>query len=433
METSRSRPGLAAALLWAVLYLASGYISHLFNGPVQQTGYIWLPAGVAVGAFMLRPVREWPALGAAFLVAQLALTAIERGNLFNALLFAIDEVGAAALAVWLVQRVRFSLEGLYFLRSVILSGLIAGVLGALGGAGWYAILKGASFWHVGFVWAASDFVGVLLITPALASWARFRAHRSGDHERFDVVLGVVTFVLLAVGSIMIFNGDSTEKFGLGAGYAMTYLPMFLTVVITVLLGGRIGSLSVLVLALIVILQTAQGNGPFALLDEHHGRSLLEAQLYLAITSLLVLTVSTLKTNPERVYERAAIVQNNMELALAGAGQVAYVLDPQSGRIDWSGDVQRVFGVGVSTESLASVPDVLARLHPDDHKTLRHHWRVAAVDENRAAVSLRIVLAGGDTRIVTDHGAPLLDSNLDVTVVAGIWQIERERQYAAADQ
>ncbi|MEK7919744.1 MASE1 domain-containing protein, partial [Burkholderia contaminans] len=134
MDTKRSRPGLVAALLWAALYLATGYISHQFNGPVRLTGYIWLPAGVTVGAFMLRPMREWLMLAGAFLVGQLALSGIEHGNLVNAVLFTVDEVGAAALAVWLVQRVRFSLEGLYFLRSVILAGLIAGVVGAIGGA-----------------------------------------------------------------------------------------------------------------------------------------------------------------------------------------------------------------------------------------------------------------------------------------------------------
>ena len=64
----RSRPGLVAALLWATLYLATGYISHRFNGPVRLTGYIWLPAGVTVGAFMLRPMREWLTLAGAFLV-----------------------------------------------------------------------------------------------------------------------------------------------------------------------------------------------------------------------------------------------------------------------------------------------------------------------------------------------------------------------------
>lgn len=424
MDTKRSRPGLVAALLWAALYLASGYISHRFNGPIRLTGYIWLPAGVTVGAFMLRPMREWPTLGGAFLLGQLALVAIERGNLLNAVLFTVDEVGAAALAVWLVRRTRFSLEGLYFLRSVILAALVAGVLGAIGGAAWFALVKGASFIDVGLVWAASDFVGVLLITPVLASWSRFRAHRSGDHERFDVVLGIASFVLLAIGAVVIFDGDSVDRFGAGAGYALTYIPLFMTVAVTVLLGGRIGSSSVLVLALIVILQTAQGDGPFALLDDHHGRSLLEAQLYLAVASLLVLTVSTLKTTRERVHEHAAVLQNNMELALASAGQIAYVLDPESGRIEWSGDVQRVFGVGVAAEQIANLADVLDRVHPTDREALHRYWGAAMAGEDRAPVSLRVVRPDGGTQAVTDHGAPLLDSNVDVTVVAGVWQLER---------
>ena len=240
MDTKRSRPGLVAALLWATLYLATGYISLRFNGPVRLTGYIWLPAGVTVGAFMLRPMREWLTLAGAFLVGQLALSAIEQASLVNAVLFTVDEVGAAALAVWLVQRVRFSLEGLYFLRSVILAGLIAGVVGAIGGAVWYTVVKGAPFFDVWSVWAASDFVGVLLVTPVLASWSRFRAHRSGDHERFDLVLGMVSFVLVVGVALVIFDGDTSRKFGTGAGFALTYIPLFLTVAVTLLLGGRAG-------------------------------------------------------------------------------------------------------------------------------------------------------------------------------------------------
>ncbi|MBN3737005.1 MULTISPECIES: MASE1 domain-containing protein [Burkholderia] len=424
MDTKRSRPGLVAALLWAALYLATGYISHEFNGPVRLTGYIWLPAGVTVGAFMLRPVRDWLTLAGAFLVGQLALTAIEHGSLVNAVLFTVDEVGAAALAVWLVQRVRFSLEGLYFLRSVILAGLIAGVVGAIGGAAWYTTVKGASFFDVWSVWAASDFVGVLLVTPVLASWSRFRAHRSGDHERFDLMLGIVAFALLGLVALAIFDGDTSRKFGTGAGFALTYVPLFLAVAVTLLLGGRAGSSSVLVLALIVIEQTAQGDGPFSSFHEHYGSALLEAQLYLAVASLLVLAVSTLKTTRERVHEHAAVLQNNMELALASAGQIAYVLDPESGRIDWSGDVERVFGVGVDASQIASVPLVLERVQPGDREALSDYWNAEIAGEDRASLSLRIVLRDGGTRTVTDHGAPLLDSNVDVTVVAGVWQIER---------
>ncbi|MBW4947886.1 MASE1 domain-containing protein, partial [Klebsiella pneumoniae] len=108
-----------------------------------------------------------------------------------------------------------------------------------------------------------DFVGVLLVTPVLASWSRFRAHRSGDHERFDLVLGMVSFVLVVGVALVIFDGDTSQKFGTGAGFALTYIPLFLTVAVTLLLGGRAGSSSVLVLALIVIEQTAQGDGPFS--------------------------------------------------------------------------------------------------------------------------------------------------------------------------
>jgi integral membrane sensor domain MASE1 len=424
MATSLSKPRLVTPLLWALLYFASGYLSHQLNGPVRVTGYIWLPAGVTVAAFMLRPVRQWLPVCVAFLVAQLALNAVERGNLVNALLFTVDEVGVAALAVWLVQRVRFSLEGLYFLRSVILSGTLAGALGAVGGAAWYALVQGVRFWDVWWVWAASDFVGVVLVTPVLASWSRFRAHRSGDHERFDIVLGIVSFVLLAVLAMLIFDGNSAEKFGIGVGFALTYIPLFLTVVVTVLLGGRSGSLSVLMLAIIVILQTAQGDGVFAMLDEQRGRSLLEAQLYLAVASLLVLTVSTLKTTRELVHNRAAVWQNNMELALASAEQVAYVFDPTTGRIEWSGDLQLVFGTGADAAALASVPQVLERLHADDREALHNYWGAEAAGEDREAVSLRIVQPDGSTRTVIDRGAPLLDSNVDVTVVAGVWQVER---------
>ena len=102
------------------------------------------------------------------------------------------------------------------------------------------MVKGAPFFDVWSVWAASDFVGVLLVTPVLASWSRFRAHRSGDHERFDLVLGMVSFVLVVGVALVIFDGDTSRKFGTGAGFALTYIPLFLTVAVTLLLGGRAG-------------------------------------------------------------------------------------------------------------------------------------------------------------------------------------------------
>ena len=155
----------------------------------------------------------------------------------NAVLFTVDEVGAAALAVWLVQRVRFSLEGLYFLRSVILAGLIAGVVGATA-ARPDTVVKGAPFFDVVGVGRVRFRRRAAGHAGARASWSRFRAHRSGDHERFDLVLGMVSFVLVVGVALVIFDGDTSRKFGTGAGFALTYIPLFLTVAVTLLLGGR---------------------------------------------------------------------------------------------------------------------------------------------------------------------------------------------------
>ncbi|AJK49537.1 putative membrane protein [Burkholderia plantarii] len=436
MEMSRPRSGAVAVavVLWAVLYLASAQLSHQLNGPVDLPGYIWLPAGVTVGAFMLRPPREWLTLALTFLAAQLVLAAIEHDSYLDSLVFALIAIGAAALAVWLVRRVRLSLEGLYFLRSMISAALLTSLFGALASGAWCAFVKGSAFRDVALVWAASDFVGILLVAPVLASWSRFRAHRSGDHERFDVGLGIVSFALLVAGAWAIFDSGGAGGAPVGAiGFAVTYIPLFLTVAVTVLLGGRAGSLSVLVLAVIVILQTAAGDGPFSLLEASRGRSLLEAQLYLAVASLLVLTVSTLKTGNERVNARADTLASNIELALASADQVAYVLDPVTQTLEWSGDLQRAFGPGAEAAQLASVARVLDRLAPRDRDALRRHWRAGAADESGEsgeAISFGIVQPDGAILRVTDRGAPLSYANLDVTVVAGVWQIVREPAGAA---
>ncbi|HBO77574.1 MAG TPA: hypothetical protein DD502_05365, partial [Cupriavidus sp.] len=89
--------------LWAILYFVLGYFSHKFNGPFTAAGYIWLPAGVTVAAFMLAPMRRWLGLGLAFLVAQMLLGMVEGRDAFRMLLFSLDEIGFAALAVAVIH------------------------------------------------------------------------------------------------------------------------------------------------------------------------------------------------------------------------------------------------------------------------------------------------------------------------------------------
>ncbi|WP_439891702.1 MASE1 domain-containing protein [Ralstonia sp. 25C] len=415
-----------STLLWGALYLLAAIVSHRLNGPVDMTGYVWLPAGVAMAAFMLRSYREWAGLGAAFAVAQLALAAIERTNPAHAMLFVLDEAGSAALAVALVRLARVPLEGLYFVRAMLVAGAISAVSGALFGAAWFAWSQGGAFGHVFRIWGASDFLGVLIVTPVLAAWSRFRAFRSGGTDRADFLLGLAAFVALALSAYAIFDGNSVTKFGSGVGFALTYVPLFFAVVVALLWGGRGGSMAVLLLTLVALTQTAEGDGPFAVLDRHYGQSLLEAQLYLGIAALLVLLVSALKTTREQLHAQSAQWQNRVELALAASSQLVYTIDPASGRIEWGGDVGLAFGH--APESMASVSTVLQLVHPDDHDALRARWLGGTSLDDEAPTrarrqTLRITARDGTLHTVVDTGGPLTDALGNTALVAGTWSVE----------
>lgn len=427
MPFHRSSPSIAAAL-WGVLYVVAAVVSHRLNGPVDMTGYIWLPAGIAMAAFMLRPYREWPGLGAAFTVGQLVLCAFEKGNPAHALLFVLDEAGSAALAVALVRLARVPLEGLDFVRAMLAAGSLSALLAALAGATWFAWSQDASFGQVLRIWAASDFLGVLIVTPVLATWSRFRALRSGGPDRTETLLGLAACVALAVSAYLVFEGNSTARFGTGLGRALTYVPLFFTVVVALLWGGRGGSAAVLALALVVLVETAEGDGPFAVLDRHYGQSLLEAQLYLGITALLVLLVSALKTSREQLHAQSAQWQSRVELALAAASQLVYTIDPARGRIDWGGDVELLFGHDPAT--MASVATVLQLVHPDDRETLRARWLGAApadVDATPARrQTLQVTAHDGTLHTVIDSGTALADAAGNTVLIAGAWSVETAR-------
>jgi PAS domain-containing protein len=325
--------------------------------------------------------------------------------------------------------VRVPLEGLYFVRAMLVAGAFSALLGALFGAAWFAWSQGGSFGHVLRIWAASDFLGVLIVTPVLAAWSRFRAFRSGGTDHTDFLLGLAAFIALALSAYLIFDGNSITKFGDGIGFALTYVPLFFAVVVALLWGGRGGSVAVLLLALVALTQTAEGDGPFAVLDHHYGQSLLEAQLYLGIAALLVLLVSALKTTREQLHEQSAQWQNRVELALAASGQLVYTIDPASGRIEWGGDVALVFGHDAA--SMASISTVLQLVHPDDRDALRARWLGAApldaLDDEAARPArrqtLRITARDGTLHAVVDTGGPLTDAVGNTALVAGTWSVE----------
>ena len=411
---------IAALPLWAILYFVFGYASHQINGPFAATGYIWLPAGVTVAAFMLAPARRWAGLALAFVAAQMLLGVVEGRDAFRMLLFSVDEIGFAALAVALVHMMRFSLEGLAFVRGLLLAAVVSSVGGAVLGAGWFWMFLDVPFWATAKVWSAADFVGVLIVTPVLAGWGRFSAARSGGRRRGEFLAGIAALLAVLVTAAAVFDGTRLVQLSLGVAYALTYIPLFFVAIVALLLGGRGGSVAVALLSALVLMNTAQGDGPFADTAVYHGYSLLVAQLYLAVAALLTLLISTLRTAREQLHEEAANRQNEVELALAASGQLVYNLDPKSGRLRWSGSVEQA--LGVPSQAFSTLDDVLASVHPDDRADVRRRWLRESDGEVRGDLTFRLLLPAGTTTTVVDMSGPLLDGDDSVALIAGAWRI-----------
>nr|WP_236905520.1 PAS domain-containing protein [Collimonas arenae] len=178
------------------------------------------------------------------------------------------------------------------------------------------------------------------------------------------------------------------------------------------------------LAFFALLNTVQGDGPFAAIGaiannySHH--SLLEAQLYLAVAALLCLLISALKTTREQLHEDAAQWKSDVELALTISRQLVYSIDPHSGKLRWNGDLQGLLGVSIDTFS--DLDHVLSHVHPDDRAQLRSRWLEDAEDGSRPDLHFRLLLPVGHENQMTDMSAVLLDSDESVAMVAGAWRL-----------
>ena len=412
---------LVAPLIWAILYFLFGFLSHALNGSFVATGHIWLPAGITVGALLLTPTRRWPALLLSLTVAQVLLGCLEHRPLLHMILFSLDEIGVAALAVWLVRRAPFPMEGLYFLRGLLMVGVAASLVSALFGAAWFALMQNMPIGPTLRVWAFSDLVGILIMTPVLAGWSQFRALRSGGIARTEFLLGLLAFIAMVATTYMAFDSE-LDHIIFDIDFSATYLPLFFVALVTLLWGGRGGALSVAVLALMAFVYNSLGRGPFVeLVQLHSSNALLELQLYLAVASLLSLLISALKSTREQLHEQAGRLMNQVELALSGSRQLFYCIDPQQGSFCWNGDVQNMLGIPAA--QLQTLDQVLALVHPQDRERLRGRWMGAEQNAASQAMPLRLQLTGSGTAQwinVVDMGRSLLDAQERPAVVAGAW-------------
>lgn len=415
----------AFSLLWAAPYLLSGVFSHWLNDPVNHAVYVWLPSGVAVGAYLLTRRRDWPLLLAAFFCAQLIMTGFQRAEPGTALAFAIAASASSVLAAWTIRRLAPHDGGPGFVGALLAGALVGAACSVLIGGSWLWLTHDLHTWTRLRNWGAAYLAGVLILAPALTGWAHFRPRRSGGPRMRDLVLGSVAYVALVASALLSFNSDVSASVPYAVTFELTYLPLTFSVLIALVWGPPGGTLAVVTLTFMALFLSSQGKGPFVDPDSHW-HALLATQVYLIVTALLVLLVNTLRGERAQRLESAERWRGRFELSLAGSRQLMYRYTPTDGAFEVSGGLQEALGIPAS--ALSSLDRMMALVHPDDRARLGLHWAARRANaQDRTPFLFRLAHAKGGWRIISDRGSPLTDADGSVAVVAGMWRLGEVEQ------
>ena len=271
--------GGVAAL--ALAYFAGARLGLRFVDIGPQVSAVWPPAGIALAAILLGGYRLWPGivLGelAASLVAGLAWPAV--------VWLALGNTAKVLLAAWLLKRFVGFRNAMERVRDVIglavVGALLTTAVGAALGVACHMVLSGlspAAAGGVWFIWWLADVTGVLLLAPAILTWANWRA---GKFSARRLAEGGALAVVLVVVTLAVFTGRLHQP----------YLIAPVLVWAALRFGQRGTATAVLMVSAFGIAMTAKGMGPFILGTPT--ASLLSLQAFLGVVAVTAMLLSAI--------------------------------------------------------------------------------------------------------------------------------------------
>jgi len=409
----------------AVAYGALALVSKLVAYAPADAWTVWLASGVVFGSLLAARRERWlPVLAGGFIGA--AAFAFYLGvSVLDALGYGAIEVltaGGAALLVSKLTPLPLELVKARELSAMIVGGALPLALaGAILATAWHVATGGTVPGQTFKLWVISNFIGTLLVAPVIVSWARFRVRRSGGMTMPGFAAGAVACALYLGTMQFLFDTNVEQRFG-GAGESLTYAPIVFMALVALLWGTRGTTLAAFLGALIAIVNTAQGEGPFASAQGGLlGDPELEVQGYalaIALTGLLIAVLDAAKRSAVRT---ARDWQTRFTAAIGAHRLIAYEWDPVSGRLVLTGDSALL--VGLPPERLATLADWLALVVADDRERVatRFDERVRGQGEADSMTYL-VTAANGAVLAVTDEARVIRDHDGQLHRVVGIVRI-----------
>jgi PAS domain S-box-containing protein len=418
----------------AITYVIGGKLGLKLAFVNEYATAVWPPTGIALTGLLLWGYRMWPGvLIGAFLVnvttgdlsvnRMLASVVIASGNTLEALLGAYL-VNRHARGAHAFERPQDAFT--FAVVAAIVSTSMSATVGVTG-----LLLTGLAKWiniaDIWLTWWIGDAAGDLVVAPALILWATNRRVR-WSRGRLLVEAG-----LLSVCLSLLFLTVFTDIFSSGPahlGLAIVCVPPLLWIAFR--LGQREAATAMLLLSCIAVWGATHG---LRIGQYSRAEVLLEVQAYLAIISVMVMTVAAeVAERKRREREQAHLTESLREHTKIVDLACVLVRDPNDRITQWSSGAEFLYGFSAreavgrishelfQTQFSVSQEEIRARLFNEGG------WRGEL--RHKARGGQEIVVASLQALYRRQEGSPaaILEVNNDITDLK-----RAEERFRAAQQ
>jgi PAS domain S-box-containing protein len=435
------RPIALEIVLVGLAYYVAARLSLQLSLVEENVTPLWPPTGIALVAFLVRGRRLWPAVAVAAFAVNVPITETP----LAAAITAVGNTAAPFVAAVLLDAAGFhrELDRLRDAVAIVVIGALSMTISAtIGSATLLAtgVIGEGSFLSTWAVWWAGDAMGVLVVAPFLLCLPslRDRAFVLGRRGLETVLmLGLVAIVTAAV---------------LRVEEPLLFLVLPLLGVTAWRLQHRAAAPAALLVSLMATWAAVEKVGPFAnvpLLEEMLTLQGFNASV--AFTSFFFAASVTERLDARESLEASAagleerVADRTAELRAANARLAEaqalarlgfWEWDLPTGRVTWSDEMYRIYGVPpmepVTFERAIELVD------PDDREQIRENVRRALEDrsDELPAVEYRVHRADGTTASLLGRARAVVSDGEVVRMVGTVQDIterrELEREHRIAD-
>lgn len=296
---------LLMGLVYTFVFHALWLVSSEFE-TVTATVSWYLPAGIRLAAFLVCPYRAWPALlvceKLTFFVlfspgAALDESAFMSGSAGWLVVHSLLTPAVMVIGVWLFRKYNrqpyfdsVSSVMSFLLISVVVSALLGLIF--LGRRALESTEFSDIFWPTWFDFILGDFVGILVLTPAVTTL--FYGNLAGIQARSLIALAMAwTFSLISI--VLFFRS------GLDFTYQLKYIAILPALLLSYRFGMHGGTLATLLIGLTAFVASLSS-----------GESPLEHQFYIVAMSITVLILGAAVEQSQQMTDKLLAANKTME-------------------------------------------------------------------------------------------------------------------------